>query len=93
MRFSLAVPAIAGGLLLAGCSTTTIDQKKAEKFVTGSINGAQSTSCPDGVDAEKGKTLTCTITYTDGTTSKATLHITSDDGKVNFKQSDVTPPS
>jgi hypothetical protein len=94
MRFaSTLAPAAVAGLLVAGCGTTEIDHSKAETLIKGSIAKAgnvtaKSVTCPSGVKAKKGGTLTCKITLTDGRTATATVHMTNDSGHIVIGPSD-----
>ncbi len=83
----LALPAA----VLAGCTKTEIDAGKAESFLRDNVPGAQSADCPDGVEAKKGETFECDLSYTDGRKAKVTVHIQNDDGRVSIGPNDVKP--
>lgn len=84
---------IFGVLVLIGAlSPTKIDATKAENLVRSHINGAQSVTCPSGIEAKSGRTFDCTVTLTDGSTETVTLHINDDSGNAQFSQSDVHRP-
>ena len=84
---------IFGVLVLIGAlSATKIDATKAENLVRSNINGAQSVTCPSGIEAKSGKTFDCSVTLTDGSTETVTLHIKDDSGNAQFSQSDVHRP-
>ena len=89
-RVALAVAALA----LAGCSfsTTEIDAGQAEKFVTGAFaKPPRSVSCPSGVEAKKGGTLTCQAVDSSGKRYRVTLHMSDDDGHVTVGAKDFQP--
>jgi Domain of unknown function (DUF4333) len=73
-------------VVFAGCGTTKIDSKKAEKLIRSSIaqagNTVSSVHCPGGVEAKKGKTFDCTFALTDGRHGTVTVHMTNDKGHV-----------
>jgi hypothetical protein len=92
-RGALAAVLIAAGIAASGCAST-IDEGKAADFVKKSFDNRDSVkirdaSCPKDVEARKGKTFVCRVTWVDGDTGTVTLHMTSDDGKVQFGQDDV----
>jgi hypothetical protein len=83
-------------LLLSGCSvstgTTQIDSGKAEGFVKQAFKQTpRSVSCPSGVEAKAGRTLTCKVTSVSGRRYDVTLHIVNGDGRVKIGPSDVKP--
>jgi hypothetical protein len=94
IRASLMVAAV----LISGCSvnastsTTHIDSAKAEKFVKQAFTTPpRSVSCPSGVEAKAGRTLTCKVTSASGRRYDVTLHIVDSTGRVNLKAGDVRP--
>ncbi len=89
--WTLATVALA--FALSACGTTTIDQTKAEDLVkeatsAGTIK-AESATCPGDVEAKKGETFDCKVTYTDDTTATVTVRIRSDDGDVTVTPDDI----
>jgi hypothetical protein len=89
-RATLAVAAIA----LAGCSfsTTEIDAGQAEKFVRGAFEKPpRSVTCPSGVEAKKGGTLTCKAVDSTGKRYEVTLHMSDDEGHVTVGSKDFKP--
>lgn len=87
---------IAAVLLLSGCSvstgTTEIDRGKAERFVKQAFKQPpQSVTCPSGVAAKAGGTLTCKVTTATGRRYDVTLHIVNGDGRVRVGPSDLKP--
>jgi len=77
---------------LAGCGQTEIDRDKAETFVRSYFSpDAQSAECPDGVEAEKGKTFRCTAVDTDGRRFGVTVRVLDEDGRVQVRSEDVRP--
>lgn len=86
---------VAGGLLGAGCGTTTIDQGKAESLVHQAVAaapGAQqptSVHCPSGVTAKAGTTFNCDIAYADGTKGTVTEHINDSSGHTTIGPDDL----
>jgi hypothetical protein len=78
--------------VLAGCGKTTIDEKKAEDFVRSWFNPpARSATCPSGVEAKKGATLTCTAVSIDGQHFRVTAHIVDSGGRIQISSGDVRP--
>src|ERR1700753_2116328 len=92
MRGALAAALVVAGIAVSGCATT-IDESKAADFVrrgfAGTAAEAREVSCPKDVEARRGKTFTCRVTWDDGDTGTVTLHMVSDDGNVKFGQEDV----
>ena len=90
----LAVPGLlAGGLLLAGCGSSTLDSGSAEQSISKVFKQAghptKKVDCPDDIDAKKGKSFDCTITLSNGQTYKAHAVQTDDNGhfQVSLPQS------
>lgn len=90
----LAIPGlVAGGLLFAGCGSTTLDSGSAEKSISKvfqqSGHPTKNVSCPNSIDAKKGTTFDCTITLDNGQTFKAHAVQTDDNGhfQVSLPQS------
>ena len=82
--------AAAAALTLAGCGQTTIDQAKAERFVKKIFpETPKSVDCPDGVEAKKGRTLTCKVVAADGTRYEAKLRIADEEGRVILNNRDL----
>lgn len=83
---------LGAGLLLAGCGST-LDSGSAEKSIAKvfqqSGHPTKSVSCPDDIDAKKGKAFDCTITLANGQTYKAHAVQTDDNGhfQVSLPQS------
>jgi Domain of unknown function (DUF4333) len=78
-------------LALTACGTTEIDAGKTETFIKENVTGPapRSVECPEGVEAEKGETFECKLTYEHGVTPAAvTVHIEDDDGRVRFGPGD-----
>jgi hypothetical protein len=100
IRTQPAAAALTAGVMalaLASCSTTTtIDQKKAEKLILDNVSGAnvkpEKVDCPSDVEAKKGETFTCTVSYDNGTEGKATVHMTDDEGAVTIGDADIEQP-
>ena len=83
---ALALAAVIG----SGCGSREIEPDKAEAFIRGAVRPApRAVHCPDGVKVEKGKTLRCDVTTTDGGRATITLHMTDDDGKVAVRPGDL----
>jgi hypothetical protein len=83
----LAVPALA----LAGCGATEIDPGKAESFIGQNIRGPapEKIDCPDGVEAKKGATFSCDLTYPNGLPAAVvTVHIEDDAGRISIGPGD-----
>jgi hypothetical protein len=98
----MSIPAPVGSLMsaaliplavaLAGCGKTTIDQKKAERFVGSFFTPpARSVHCPDGVEAKKGKTFTCAGVDASGHRFRVLVRVVDDSGRVSVSSRDVTP--
>ena len=90
----VAVPGLlAGGLLVAGCGSSTLDSGSAEKSISKVFAQAghptKSVDCPNDIDAKKGTTFDCTITLSTGQTFKAHAVQTDDNGhfQVSLPQS------
>ncbi len=104
-RFAPAAVLATATLAIAGCGASvsvggiTIDHEKAQRMVVDDLSGtgdqisARSAVCPEDVDAEKGETFDCTVTWEDGGRGSATVHIDSDEGAVSFDNDDVTFPA
>ena len=91
MRGSAAI-ACALALAVAGCGKTEVDRAKAEGFVRSFFNPeAQSATCPDGVEAKRGRTFTCTAVLADGKRRIVTVHVLDDQGRVQIGLADVRP--
>jgi hypothetical protein len=80
-------------IVLAGCATT-IDNKKAESFITKRIEAktdvqVKSVSCPTGLTAKAGDTFDCTVTRDDGSTAKAKVTEKDDKGNVDIDLSTI----
>jgi major membrane immunogen (membrane-anchored lipoprotein) len=90
----LAIPGLlAGGLLLVGCGSSTLDSGSAEQSISKvfkqSGHPTKKVDCPDDIDAKKGKAFDCTITLSNGQTFKAHAVQTDDNGhfQVSLPQS------
>jgi Domain of unknown function (DUF4333) len=85
----LAVLAIAA-LALIGCGGTEIDAGKTEDLIEDNVTGPppSSVKCPEGVEAKKGETFECELTYEDRGPATVTVHIVDDDGRVRFGPGD-----
>jgi len=92
MRISLlAASVVSGAVAVAGCGTTEIDQKKAQKLIVNSLSQAGNSGtakCPSGVKAKANTTFTCQISLTDGRKGDVTVHITSSKGHVQVGPND-----
>jgi hypothetical protein len=86
VRVSLAAVSV---LLVAGCGAQTVDVDKVEKDIKDGVkeqnNIDVTVNCPHSVDWKTGGQFSCDVTQPDGTKSKATVTMTSDDGKVSWK--------
>jgi hypothetical protein len=94
MALSSRAAAVAAAVLLGGCSlsTTEIDAGQAEKFVKGAFEKPpRSVSCPSGVEAKKGGTLTCKAVDSTGKRYEVTLHMADDEGRVTVGKGDFKP--
>lgn len=79
---------LAAVLVAAGCGETTIDDAKAEEFISTTVSdqvGArvESVACPDDLVAEQGETFECTVTGDDGSSGRATVTQKDDEGNVS----------
>ena len=86
----LALPALA----LTACGGTEIDAGKAESLIKDNIAGPapKTVDCPDGIDAKKGETFRCDLTYEQGIPpASVTVHIEDDDGRIRVGPGDVRP--
>ena len=85
---ALAVPA----LVLAACGGTEIDAAKAESLIKENIGGPppRTVDCPDGVEAKKGSTFRCDLTYEHGVgPAVVTVHIEDDEGRIRVGPGDL----
>src|SRR3954468_12236505 len=84
----LAAAALAVGALSAGCGSTssdtatsaapkTVDDAQVEQGIKDDLSTSSakvtSAKCPSDVPVQKGDTFTCTITFDNGSTGKATV--------------------
>ena len=79
-------------LLFVACGGTEIDAGKAESLIKDNIGGPapKSVDCPDGVEAKKGATFTCKLTYEHGVPpAQVTVHIEDDDGHIRVGPGDL----
>jgi len=86
----LAVLALAP-LILAACGGTEIDAGKTEDLIKENVSGPppRAVECPEGVEAKKGETFECELTYEQGVpAATVTVHIQDDDGRVRFGPGD-----
>jgi hypothetical protein len=84
----------ASAALIAGCSTSTtqIDSARAERFVKRAFaSPPKSVSCPSGIEAKKGRTITCRAVDATGRRYDVVLHMADDKGRVNVSPGDVHP--
>jgi Domain of unknown function (DUF4333) len=84
-----ALPILAAAALIAGCGdssddntatsapTRTVDDTQVEQGIESSLSTASapvsSAKCPSDVTVEQGDTFTCTVTFENGATGKATV--------------------
>ena len=76
---------------LTACGGTEIDAGKTESLIKDNVTGPppRRVDCPDGVEAEKGKTFECGVVYEHGVPpARVTVHIEDDDGHVRFGPGD-----
>jgi hypothetical protein len=76
---------------LTGCGGTEIDAGKVEDLIRDNVTGPppRSVECPEGVEANKGETFECELTYERGVPpATVTVHIEDDDGRVRFGPGD-----
>src|SRR4051794_7481083 len=86
--------AVMAAVAMTGCdvSTTEIDNKQAEDFVKGAFEKPpRSVTCPSGVEAKKGGTLTCKAVDSTGRRYVVTLHMADDEGHVTVGKGDFKP--
>src|SRR3954453_5922556 len=86
--------AVMAAVAIAGCdvSTTEIDNKQAEDFVKGAFEKPpRSVTCPSGVEAKKGGTLTCKAVDSAGKRYEVVLHMSDDEGHVTVGPKDFKP--
>jgi hypothetical protein len=86
MRMAFAAGTV---LALAGCGAQTVDVQKVEDNIRSGVkqqNGLDVTvNCPDSVTWKTGGSFSCDVVRPDGTTSKATVKMTSDHGDIAWK--------
>jgi NAD(P)H-hydrate repair Nnr-like enzyme with NAD(P)H-hydrate epimerase domain len=73
----------------AGCGGTEIDASKTQDLVKANVEHTQhvkvsSVDCPSGVEVDPGKTFSCTVHFSSGKTSTATLEIRDKDANMAF---------
>jgi hypothetical protein len=81
-------------LLLAACGGTEIDAGKTEALIKNGVEGPEprDVECPDGIEAEKGATFRCEVTYANGIPpAEVTVHIVDDEGRVRVGPGDLKP--
>lgn len=91
-RVAPAAVAATVAIAIGGCSfsTTEIDAGQAEKYVkTLFPEPARSATCPSGVEAKKGKTLSCRAVDANGRRYVVTLHIADENGRVTVGEGDI----
>jgi hypothetical protein len=84
---ALAVPI----LVLTACGGTEIDAGKTEDLIRKSVTGPppKTVECPDGIEAKKGETFYCDVTYDRGLPpASVTVHIEDDDGRIRVGPED-----
>jgi hypothetical protein len=84
---ALVVPALA----LGACGGTEIDAAKTEELIRKNVAGPppKTVECPDDIEAEKGETFRCDLTYEHGVPPAiVTVHIEDDDGKIRIGPGD-----
>jgi hypothetical protein len=92
VRGAFVALALATGLV--ACGGTEIDSGKAEKLIqdSGLQPPPQKVDCPDGVEAKKGATFECTITFGGGRPAAVvTVHILDDKGRIRLGPGDFRP--
>jgi hypothetical protein len=78
-------------LAVAGCgSEKKVDPKEAESFISAHVRGPRPAAidCPKDVKVKAGRTFSCALTYSDGTTAAVTVHILNDKGQLAVSASD-----
>ncbi len=88
MRLFL-LPALLAALALPGCAKT-LDPDDVEKEIGSSLEREagqkpKKVDCPADVEVKKDKRFDCTVTATDGSTVKANVTLTDDDGKFRYQ--------
>jgi hypothetical protein len=82
---------LAAALVVVGCGDgTKVDHKQAEAFIGAHVRGPRPAAidCPKGVTVKPGRTFSCALTYSDGTTAAVTVHILNDKGQLAVSASD-----
>jgi uncharacterized lipoprotein len=80
-------------LAVSGCGSTEIDAGKTEDLIKENVSGPppREVECPEGVEAKKGETFQCELTYAGGLpAATVTVHIQDDDGRVRFGPGDLS---
>jgi Domain of unknown function (DUF4333) len=91
MTRKLALLAVAP-LLLVACGETEIDAGKTEALIKNGVAGPEprDVECPDGIEAQKGATFRCDVTYAQGIPpAEVTVHIVDDEGRVRVGPGDL----
>jgi Domain of unknown function (DUF4333) len=79
-------------VLLAACGGTEIDSGKAEALIRNGVGGPEprTVECPDDIEAEKGDTFRCDLTYAHGIPPAiVTVHVVDDDGRIRVSPGDL----
>ncbi len=80
---------LAVAFLVAGCADTVIDNVKVEEATKDSLEKSlhekiKAVDCPSDQKVEAGNTFTCTVNFSDGKQSTATLEIRNKDADVSL---------
>jgi hypothetical protein len=76
-------------VVAVGCGETVIDQAKLEDTVQQSLEkgegkAVRAVDCPSDQEVDPGATFTCTVEYSDGKESIATLRIRNEDADLSL---------
>ncbi len=85
----LLIPAALAALALPGCAKT-LDTGDVSKEIGASLEKEagqkpKKVDCPSDVEVKEGKRFDCTVTAADGSTVKANVTLTDDDGKFRYQ--------
>jgi len=88
-RHAAVLALVAGGLFVAGCGETVIDDVKTEDAIEQNVESSlglkvSSVDCPADVEVKAGATFECTVTMKDGEEQTASLKVVNDDADVEL---------
>jgi hypothetical protein len=88
-RAGIGAAVVCGGLILAACGGTVIDDGKAEDAIKANVEQSSklkvgSVDCPSDVDVDPGRVFACKVELADGRSGIYKLRIRDEDADVSF---------